>query len=171
MNKRIRNLHYLFHPESIAFIGATETPGKWGYEIFNRLKITGWKGRLYPVNPGRDSVLGFKAYPTVMDIPDDIDLAIFTIPAKPVLASVERCIEKKVKAGLVISAGFKETGGENIALEEELVELARPGDMIIVGPNCQGICTPSEQLFPMMPNFLPRKGTVAVVSQSGNVTN
>ncbi len=171
MNERLKNLDYLFHPKSIAFVGATETFGKWGFLIFNTLIKSGWEGKLYPVNLERDSVLGFKAYPTVTDIPDDIDLAIFTIPAKNVLASVKRCIGKKVKAGLIISAGFKETGGDNIALEEELVETARQGDMVLAGPNCLGICTPSEKLFPWMPDFCPRKGTVAVVSQSGNVMN
>lgn len=171
MEDRLKNLQYLFHPKSIAFVGATETFGKWGYMIFKTLIQSGWKGRLYPVNPGKDTVLGYKAYPTVTDIPDDVDLAVFTIPAKHVLESVKRCVEKNVKAGLVISAGFKETGGENVTLEKELVEIARKGNMILAGPNCQGICTPPDRLFPWMADFCPRQGSVGIISQSGNLMN
>lgn len=171
MEKRLNNLRYLFHPKSIAFVGATDTPGKWGYMIFRTLIKSGWQGRLYPVNSGKDSVLGIKAYPTVTDIPHDIDLAVFTIPARHVPASIKNCIKKKVHAGLIISAGFKELGGENVTIEEELVALARKGNMILAGPNCQGICTPPDRLFPWMADFCPRQGSVGIVSQSGNVMN
>ncbi len=171
MDTRYENLKYLFHPRSIAFVGATETMGKWGFIIFNNLLRGGWKGRLYPVNPGRENVLGLKAYPSVKDIPDEIDLAVFTVPARHVMASIEECVAKGVKAGLVISAGFKEMGGKNVDLEANLVEKARAGNMVLAGPNGQGLCCTSERLFPWMAQFYPRPGTVAVASQSGNVMN
>lgn len=169
MDSRQTNLKYLFHPASIAFVGATESMGKWGFIIFNNLLRGGWKGRLYPVNKSRESILGIKAYPSVTDIPDEVDLAVFTVPAKQVLSSLDECIRKGVKAGLVISAGFKETGGDNVRLEAELAAKARKGNMILAGPNGQGICVPPEKLFPWMPDFFVRSGSVAVASQSGNI--
>lgn len=171
MNQRFQNLNYLFHPESIAFIGATETPNKWGFLIFNILLQGGWKGKIYPVHPTRDQVLGYKAYPSVSEIPDQVDLAVFTIPAKHILHVIDECVKKGIKAGLVITAGFKETGGENVHLEKKVVEKARAGNMIIAGPNCQGLCTPGDLFFPWMATFYVRSGAVALASQSGNILN
>ncbi len=171
MEERLKNLDYLFHPRSIAFVGATETIGKWGFIIFNNLISGGYEGKLYPVNPGRKSVLGFKAYPSVRDIPDEVDLAVFTVPARQVVTTMDDCLARGVKAGLVISAGFKEMGGEYLALEAELLAKARAGGMLFVGPNSQGICCPAEKHYSWMPNFYPPPGSIGVVSQSGNVQN
>ncbi|OGP55583.1 MAG: hypothetical protein A2V67_18455 [Deltaproteobacteria bacterium RBG_13_61_14] len=171
MEPRLKNLDHLFHPRSVAFVGATESMGKWGFIIFNNLISGGYEGALYPVNPGRESVLGFKAYPTVRDIPGEVDLAVFTVPARQVVAAIPDCVAKGVKAGVVISAGFKEMGGEFADLEAEMVAKARAGGMVLVGPNGQGICCPASKLFPWMPNFYPPDGKMGLVSQSGNVQN
>lgn len=171
MEERLKKLDYLFHPHSIAFVGATETISKWGLIIFNNLISGGYEGKLYPVNPGRTSVLGLPAYPSVRDIPDEVDLAVFTVPARQVVATIDDCLARGVKAGLVISAGFKEMGGEYVALEGELLAKARAGGMLFVGPNSQGVCCPRHNLYSWMPFFFPPPGKVGVVSQSGNVQN
>lgn len=171
MEERLKNLDYLFHPRSIAFVGATETIGKWGCIIFNNLVSGGYEGKVYPVNPGRKSVFGFKCYPSVRDIPDEVDLAVFTIPARQVVAVMDDCVARGVKTGVVISAGFKELGGEYVALEAELVAKARGGGMLLVGPNSQGICCADHELYSWMPFFFPPPGKVGVVSQSGNIQN
>ncbi len=110
MDDRLKNLDYAFNPRSIAFIGATEAILKWGYLILNNLMTGGYEGTIYPVNPSRETVLGLQAYPSVRDIPGEVDLAVFTVPAGLVLEALDDCIAKGVKAGLVITAGFKELG-------------------------------------------------------------
>jgi len=171
MDNRLKNLDYVFNPRSIAFVGATETVGKWGFIIPNNIISGGYEGKFYPVNPGRDSVLGHKAYPTVRDIPDEVDLAVFTVPAKQVVKVIDDCVARGVKGGVVISAGFKELGGEFVDLEAELVAKARAGGMVLTGPNGLGVGCPLNKLYSWMPNFYPPPGNVAVVSQSGNVQN
>jgi len=170
MDPRHKNIERMFNPRSIVFVGATETLGKWGFIIFNNLITGGYAGKLYPVNPGRKQVLGYKAYPSVRDVPGDVDLAVFTVPAATVEAAMEDCVEKGVKAGVVISAGFKEKGGEAAAMEARIVERARAAGMVLVGPNGQGVCCPGSNLYAWMPNlYYPPAGPVSSVSQSGNV--
>ncbi len=162
-------LDYVFSPGSIAFVGATENPTKWGFIVFNNLLMGGYDGMLYPVNPGRESILGHRCYPSVTAIPDEIDLAVFTIPAREIPGAIDECAAKGVKAALVISAGFKELGEEGAALEREMVERARAGGMVLVGPNGQGIACPKCRLYPWMPLLYPAAGPIALVSQSGNI--
>jgi acyl-CoA synthetase (NDP forming) len=171
MEQGLENMDYIFHPRSIAFVGATETVMKWGFIVFFNLKLGGYEGKLYPVNPGRDKVQGHKAYPSVRDIPGEVDLAIFTIPAKSVPGAIDDCVAKGVKAGLIISAGFKEKGGEFRDMEAELVQKARAGNMVLVGPNCNGISCVEENLFPWFVPVFPPLGRVGVVSQSGVITD
>jgi len=169
---RTKLLEFLFNPRSIAFVGATETVNKWGFIVLNNILAGGYEGEVYPVNPQRDRVLGLPVYPSVRQIPHPVDLAIFTVPAGKVLPSLRECAEKGVKAALVISAGFKETGDEGARMEAELVRVAREAGMIMVGPNCQGICHPSAMLYAWMPIFFfPPAGRVGLVSQSGNILN
>lgn len=170
--QRIKHLDALFNPKTIAFIGASEETSKWGFIVFNSILRGGWPGRIFPVNPGRETVLGLKAYDSVKDIPDEIDLAVMTVPARYVPMVIDDCLSKNVKAGLIISAGFREMGGEQKQIEAEMVARARSGGMVLVGPNCQGIFCPSSRLYAHMPrNFFPPPGNVAVVSQSGNISN
>jgi acyl-CoA synthetase (NDP forming) len=171
MEQGLENMDYIFHPRSIAFVGATETVMKWGFIVFFNLKLGGYEGELYPVNPGRDKVQGHKAYPSVKDIPGEVDLAIFTIPAKSMPGAIDDCVLKGVKAGLIISAGFKEKGGEFREMEAELAQKARAGNMVLVGPNCNGVSCVEEKLsarFVPVPHPL---GRVGVVSQSGVITD
>ncbi len=170
MDERLKKLDYLFNPRSIAFIGATETRGKWGFIIYNNLLAGGYEGEIYPVNPGRETVLGKKAYPSARAIPGEVDLAVFTVPASGVGQALDDCLAKGVKAGVVISAGFKELGGEHADQEARLAARARSGGMALVGPNGQGVCCPASKLYPWIPpSFRPPHGPVGVVSQSGNI--
>jgi len=172
MDARLKNLDRAFNPRSIAFVGATEALNKWGFLILNNLLTGGYEGKVYPVNPGRETVLGLKAYPRVADIPDDVDLAIFTVPSGQVLEALQDCAARGVKAGLVITAGFRELGREGAAMEAEMVKKAREAGMLLIGPNCQGICCPASNLYPWMPIlFHPPRGSVGFVSQSGNILN
>jgi len=167
----LKNLDYVFNPRSIAFVGATEGKPKWGFIILNNLVSGGYQGAIYPVNPGRAEVMGMRCYPSVADIPFDVDLAIFTVPARSVVAAMDDCAAKGVKAALVISAGFRELGEEGAALETELLGKAAAAGITVVGPNGQGVCCPGNMLYPWMPIFYPPGGTVGVVSQSGNILN
>jgi acyl-CoA synthetase (NDP forming) len=171
-NQRLEHLDALFNPQTIAFIGATEETNKWGFIVFNSILRGGWKGRIFPVNPGRETVLGIKAFNSVKDIPEAVDLAVMTVPAKYVPMVIDDCLSMKIKAGLIISAGFREMGGDRRRIEAEMVARARAGGMVLVGPNCQGIFCPASRLYAHMPRhfFIP-PGKVAVVSQSGNISN
>ncbi|MDI6832044.1 MAG: CoA-binding protein [Actinomycetota bacterium] len=172
MDQRLKNLDYVFNPRSIAFIGATESMRKWGFLILNNLLTGGYEGEVYPVNPNRDTILGLPSYPSVREIPGEIDLAVFTVPARQVLSSLDECIARGVKAGLVITAGFKELGEEGAAAEAEMVRRAREAGMVLVGPNCQGICCPKNRLYSWMPIlFHPHPGKIGYVAQSGNILN
>ncbi len=172
MDDRLKNLDYAFNPRSIAFVGATEAMRKWGFLILNNLVTGGYEGDIYPVNPGRETILGLKAYPGVRDIPGDVDLAVFTIPARLVVEALDGCIAKGVKAGLVITAGFKELGAEGAAVEAEMLRKARDAGMVLIGPNCQGICCPGNRLYSWMPIlFHPPRGRIGYVAQSGNILN
>jgi acyl-CoA synthetase (NDP forming) len=172
MEARLKNLDYAFNPRSIAFVGATETMNKWGFLILNNMLTGGYEGEMYPVNPSRETILGMKAYPTVRDIPSDIDLAVFTVPSHMVINALDDCIAKGVKAGVVITAGFRELGGEGTDLEAELLRKGHDGGIILIGPNCQGICCPANRLYTWMPIlYHPPQGKIAYVSQSGNILN
>lgn len=166
-----KNLDYVFKPRSVAFIGATERGPKWGFIIFNNMISGGYEGRLYPVNPGRDTVMGLKCYKSVLDIPDEVDLAVFTVPARAVISALDDCISRGVKAALVITAGFKELGEEGAALQAEMVAKASAAGMTLVGPNGEGAACPEAGFYCWMPVFYPEPGPISVVAQSGNILN
>ena len=163
----------LFYPKSVAVVGATETAGKYGFNVFFNLVSGGFKGEIYPVNRRVDRVLGFKAYKSVKDIPVDVDLTLIVVPASQVPSVMEDCVEKNVKACIVISAGFRETGDEGKKFEDEVISIARRGGIRVVGPNCMGIFNTSINLNVLMAAFpldlSTFKGKISFVSQSGNL--
>jgi len=163
-------IHKIFHPKSIAIIGASRTIGKWGFTFVNHLIQGKFKGRIYPVNPTGGDFLGHKIYPNLKDIPDPIDLAIILIPPSSVAGAIVECGKMGVPACVVITAGFKEVGLDGIKLEEDIIKAAQTANMMLVGPNCAGICSPDPMnLYCMInPNF-PSAGHIAVLSQSGNI--
>ena len=158
-----------FRPRSIAVVGASRRPNTIGYQIVDNLLRHGYTGVIYPVNPGATVVHSIAAYPTVGDIPGDVDLAVIVVPKEGVLGVVEQCGAKGVKALVVISAGFKEVGGEGVAREALLVERARALGMRVVGPNCMGVLS-TDPAFSMNATFaptMPPAGPMSFLSQSG----
>ncbi len=129
--------------------------------------MNGFGEKVFPVNIRRQEVMGIKAYPTVSEIPQSIDLAIIATPAKTVPDIVEECGKKGIKGIIIISAGFKEIGSEGLALEKELIELKRKYNLRIIGPNCFGIIRPSIQLNATFAEAMPKTGNIAFISQSG----
>lgn len=162
-------LDAIFSPKSVAVIGASSTPGKVGHDIFENVLRGGYKGTLYPVNPGASSVLSVRCYPTIMDIPDPIDLAMIILPPKLALQAVEDCIHKEVKGIVIVSAGFKEVGGEGARVEEQIAEKCRSAGIRLVGPNCLGVINPSTgvRLNASFSTRMPRLGNISFISQSG----
>ncbi len=160
-------LDAFFHPQSVAIIGASRDPEKLGYAVLDNLKEGGYPGRLYPVNPKADEILGLKAYPSVLDIPDPVDLAVIVIPYRFVPAVLEQCGQKGIEAVVVISAGFREAGREGLERERELVETARKYNLRIIGPNCLGVIDTSTPLNASFATGMPPGGPIAFMSQSG----
>jgi acetyl coenzyme A synthetase (ADP forming)-like protein len=158
-------------PESIAVIGASRDAGTVGHAVFTNLLEYGFQGPAYPVNPATVSVAGVRAYPSVLDVPDDVDLAIIVVPAAAVLEVVEQCARKNVRGVVIISAGFAETGDEGAALQRQVVETARAHGMRVVGPNCLGILNtaPDVQMNASFSPVTPPHGNVAFLSQSGGL--
>ena len=126
-NHVTRQLEYLFSPGCVAVIGASNTPNKWGFGAFDRTLHTTSDIRVYPINPGAQDVLGVKARKIVMEVPEPVDLAAIVIPPQAVPAAMEECVQKGVKAAVVISAGFNEIGGQGAELEEQVAGIARRG--------------------------------------------
>jgi acetyltransferase len=160
----------LFSPRSIAFIGASNSMSKWGGIVLHNLKAGGYDGEVYPVHPREKEVHGYKAYASLAEVPGEVDLAILSIPASAIPGVLEDCVNKRIPAGVVISAGFAELGEEGHRLQEEMVRIARGGDMVLVGPNGQGLSVPASRLHPWFPVFKPEPGAVGIASQSGNVS-
>jgi succinyl-CoA synthetase alpha subunit len=164
----VQNLEALFNPRSVAIIGATNNRNKWGFSTFSSI-LDGFGGKIYPVNNIVDEVLGHKTFRRVMDIPEPVDLAVFVIPALNVPLVMEDCVAKGVKAAIIISAGFVETGEEGKRLQDEVVRIAQKGKIRFVGPNCMGLWSASSNLRAFMSPMLVREGPLAFVSQGGNI--
>ena len=170
MSTRTEVMEYLFKPKTVAFVGASNSQAKWGGIVFRNIVRGGFKGTLYPVNPKEATIQGQQAFQSVLDIPGEVDLAILVVPAAAIPEAVTECVKKGIKAGVVITAGFAELGDEGRRLQEEMLERARAGGMVLVGPNGQGIVAPWSDFYPWLPRFQPDKGVIAVVSQSGAVS-
>jgi len=166
-----QRLKYLFTPESVAIVGASNSPEKWGNRVLYNLTRGGYKGHIYPVNPRESEVLGFKAYPAILDLPSGTDLVVLTIPPGAAVGAVRDCIARQVKCTVVITSGFSETGPAGKKMEEEMRDLARQAGMPLVGPNCVGVLSPAHSLYCHMMPVFPRKGSVAIIGQSGSVAD
>ena len=159
------DISYFFNPKSIAVIGASATQGKVGNTVLNNILKSGYSGKIFPINPRADEVCGQKCFKSVLDVPDDIDLAIFVIPGKFVIAAAEECGKKKVRGLIIISAGFKEVGGEGVEREDQLIEIGKKYNMRILGPNCLGFI--GLNYNGSFAADTPKKGHIAMISQSG----
>jgi acetyltransferase len=151
----------------VAIVGASTKPGKVGHGILNNMLSSGYRGEVYPINPHAPDILGKKCYPSVLDIPGEVDLVVVVVPAPAVLPVIEECGRKGIKTAIVISAGFKEAGPEGIERERRLAELARQLGIRIVGPNCLGVMSTGNGLNATFAHGMPRRGNVSLMSQSG----
>ena len=163
------SLEVFFKPKSVAVIGASDREESVGYAVLHNIMQSGFKGSVYPVNVNRDFVQGLRAYKSINLIEEDVDLAVIAIPAVFVLTSVKEAIEKKVKAIVVITAGFKEIGGEGKKIEDEIKKLIKENNVRLIGPNCLGIINTDEnvKLNATFGNIMPENGEIAFLSQSG----
>ncbi len=157
----------LMRPQSVAIIGASNTPGKIGHAVLQNMKSSGFKGHIYPINPKEDEIVGLKAYPSITDVGQPIDVAVLCVPAKVSVPVAEECGKAGAKHLIVITAGFKEVGKEGREARAEAVETARKYGMTIVGPNCLGVMDTHTPFNATFAKNMALKGNMAFVSQSG----
>jgi acyl-CoA synthetase (NDP forming) len=169
--KLSNDLSCLVHPKSICIVGATEN-SIFVQKIVNNLGSQGYNGKLYMVNPKYKLVFGYPAYPTVLEIPHDVENAIFLIPAKLILDAVKQCVEKGVKSITIVTSGFAENGRvEGGKLQEQIKDIALMNNMLVCGPNCFGIISSHGQVSNFCENIPGRlgKGNIGIVMQSGGL--
>ena len=166
MSRNIRGqLEPLFSPKSIALVGISQTATNVAYMFLHNPLDAGF-AKVYPVNPKGGELLGVKVYPSIKDIPGEVDLALVTVPRKAVLGITRECAAKGIKGMILYTGGFSESGPEGREFEEEMVKIARKGGTRVVGPNCLGTYNPSAKLIPQA--ILPKEsGPVGVISHSG----
>jgi len=160
-------LDALFLPDSVAVIGATERPGTVGRTVVENLLHPSFQGKVYAVNSRHSEICGLKAYPSIGNVPESVDLAVVATPAPTVPRIVGECVDAGVKSAVVISAGFRERGSEGVELERQIQEQLLRGSMRLLGPNCLGIMNPTIGLNATFAKDAPRPGNVAFLSQSG----
>jgi len=162
-------LDAIFSPRSIAVIGASRHKGKIGYEILHNLIVNEYQGPVFPINPKAKSVHGIPAYPSVLDVPHPVDLAVIVVPADQALVAVEECGKKGVKGLVVITAGFREIGPLGLKREEQLLALCTRYGMTMIGPNCMGVINthPEIQMDATFAPTPPLRGGISLVTQSG----
>jgi len=160
-------LEPFYCPASVAVVGASRDESKLGHAVLKNLIQCGYDGELYPINPNAEAILGHQAYPSVLAVTEKIDLAVIVVPDRFVAQVLEECGQKGVKGVIVITAGFREIGGEGIKKEKALVDIVERYDMRMLGPNCLGII---DTICPLNASFargMPRRGDIAMMSQSG----
>ena len=161
------SLQSFFNPQSVAIVGASRQKGKVGYEILVNMVNSGYEGRIIPVNRSADTIEGLKCYPDLEAIGETPELVIVIVPAKFVLDVMEQCVKVGTKAVIIITAGFKEVGAEGKKLEEEVVRVARRGQIRVIGPNCLGVIVTATKLNASFGGDLPAAGSTGYLSQSG----
>ena len=157
----------ILHPKSIAVVGASKNPGKVGYAVFRNL--LNFKGKLYPVNPQAEDILGIPVYKTLSDIPEPVEMVVVAIPAPKVPEIIHEAGTLGAKVAVILTAGFRETGEEGRKLEDELLRVARETGIRIVGPNCLGIIIPPLELNATFDVQSPLSGQIGFISQSGAI--
>jgi acetyl coenzyme A synthetase (ADP forming)-like protein len=160
-------LEALFSPDSVAVIGASINPSKLGYVITDNILKYGFGGKVYPINPKEDEILGLTAYPSVTDVPGPVDLAVIAVPSTVVASVMKDCGEKGVRAAIVITAGFRETGAEGRKMEREVMAIAEQYGIDVLGPNCLGLIDTNSSLNASFAASMPQHGEVSFMSQSG----
>jgi acetyl-CoA synthetase (ADP-forming) len=162
-------LYQIANPNSMAFLGASNHIDAMGTNLLLSLQAAGFKGPVYPVHYKEERVLELKAYRNVLDLPEIPDLAVMVLPTRIVNAALEACGRKGIRRVVIVSGGFKELGGEGIALERELIEIARRYDMRVLGPNCLGVANPHRHLNTTFIPYEGPAGFIGLASQSGSL--
>jgi len=166
---RQKNLETIFHPKSVAIVGTNKVKGTVPHDILDGILKADFTGIVYPVSPREKSIKGIKAYKYVIDIPDEVDLAILVFPSSVNHMALEQCGQKGIKSVIIISAGYKEVGEAGLQKERELIEIARKYDMSFIGPNCLGVINtaPGTLLNASFAREMPERGNIGFLSQSG----
>jgi acetyl coenzyme A synthetase (ADP forming)-like protein len=169
VNKNLLNLNAIFKPRSIAVIGASRTPETIGHTIVKNLVDFGFNGPVYPVNPKAKFIRSMRAYRSVLEIPDEVDMAVVCVPKQLALQAVDDCGRKDIKAVIMITAGFGETGSKGAILEKQIFERIRQYGMSLIGPNCMGVINSDAdvRMDATFASHLPLEGNIAFLSQSG----
>ncbi|WP_461863252.1 acetate--CoA ligase family protein [Thermococcus sp.] len=174
-SKIAEELRPFFDPAAVAIIGATDKKGKVGNVIFENFRTNKergiFRGNIYPVNPKLDEIEGYRCYHNIKEVPDDVELAVISIPAKFVPATMKDIAEKGIKAVIIITGGFGELGEEGKRMEREIYEIARANGIRVIGPNCVGVYVPDTGIdtvfLPDEKMDRPKSGPIAFVTQSG----
>ena len=177
MNKRHcgvsnrKDLDPFFKPRSVAIVGASREPRKFGHVIFRNFVESEFEGETYPVNPQTENIMGYKSYDSVLNIKSELDLAVIAIPAARVPAVIDDCISQNVKAAVIVSGGFKEVGEKGQGLEDEIKRKIEKSSLRVIGPNCIGVYDPGNHIDTLfLPRYRlkrPKRGSIAFISQSG----
>ncbi|MBM4176791.1 MAG: acetyl-CoA synthetase, partial [Ignavibacteria bacterium] len=133
------SLKKFFYPKSITLLGASSKEGSIGYEILKSIKSFQFTGKIFVINPNANKILGTQCYSSLDEVNESIDLAIILLPRKFVLQGLQDCARKEIKNVIIITAGFKEVGGEGAELEKELIRIAKENQIRLIGPNCMGV--------------------------------
>lgn len=163
-----KSLHDFFYPKSIAVIGASDVKGKLGANVFCNLVGHGYPGKLYPINPGKETVMGVRAYKSILDVPDPVDLAIVIVPAKAAEAAIADCCTKGVRFVVVEAAGFAESGQEGKEAQARIEAVIRKHGCRVLGPNCSGVINTHHNMVQSIGLLGDlKKGNVGMVAQAG----
>jgi acetyl coenzyme A synthetase (ADP forming)-like protein len=160
-------LEMFTEPRGVAVVGASADPAKLGYQVLHNVIQYGYEGGIYPVNPTSAEILGKKAYPSVLECPDPVDLAVLLVPNKVVPGVIEQCGQRGMKGAVIITAGFREVGPVGKALENQVIDIAKRYGMRLIGPNVLGIIDTVCKLNASFAAGMPRRGKIAFMSQSG----
>jgi acetate---CoA ligase (ADP-forming) len=161
------SLEKFFNPSSVAIVGASQTPGKVGYEILINMIKAGYPGKIFPVNNKAKVMEGLVCYPDLQSIGQTPELVVIVVPATVVPTVMQECAKIGVKSVVVITAGFKEVGPEGKALEQQVVQIAKQNGIRVIGPNCLGVISPADKLNASFGGDLPQSGVIGYISQSG----
>ncbi|OGD52845.1 hypothetical protein A3K80_02585 [Candidatus Bathyarchaeota archaeon RBG_13_38_9] len=163
------SLDKFFNPESVAVVGASGTPGKLGYIAIENLKILGYTGKIYPINPKANEILGFKAYPNVKDIPGPVDVGLVLVPAEIAVVVIRDFAEKGIKHAVIVAGGFSEVDIKGAEMQKEILEISRKVGMRIIGPNTTGILSMVDRFSTTFQTGIEfRPGPAAFIAQTGN---
>ena len=162
-------LNDILNPNSVALIGASRNPTSFSYTYLSIMKSYGYQGNIYPINPRADSILDLKCYPSILDVPDEIDLAIVVTARQIAAASVEECVEKGVKGIVLLTGGFAELNAAGKAAQDEFVRQAKGKGIRVIGPNTLGFFSAPAKFDGLLSGYI-REGSIGLVGQSGNLT-